>query len=125
MFFLISSTKNLNLRENDLQDLPRSMKSLSRLEQLDVSFNELQEMSEDVLSSSLKVLFVIGNFLEYFPSSLSTCCPSLEELSLKDNCLEEDVVVYLTSKWTLQLKKLRRLSISPQKQGQSKGNETH
>ena len=108
---------------NQLKELPLSLKSMDRLEELKACHNQLQELSEAVLGTELKGLFVTHNCLESLPSSLVSCCLKLEALCLSHNYLGEDSVVDLTSNWTLQLKQLRRLDVYPQQELLATGTE--
>lgn len=95
---LPSSLKHLNMAGNALSRVPRaiyanygsSVATLSNLEHVDLSFNQLTFLPDVMFQSlpRLEELLLDDNQLEFIPTSIGTFCSKLKRLSLRNNCLK-------------------------------------
>jgi Leucine-rich repeat (LRR) protein len=70
---------------NRLTDIPGSLARMIRLEELDLSNNQLDDRQLLSLPPALKHLKLSGNQLKDIPHDLLLCCPVLETLDMSSN----------------------------------------
>lgn len=70
---------------NRLTSLPSSLTRMTRLEELDLSNNQLDDWQQLNLPPALQHLKLSGNQLKDIPHDLLLCCPYLETLDMSSN----------------------------------------
>ena len=83
----MESLEILSVRYNNIKGLPTTMASLSKLKEVDVSFNELESVPESLcLATTLVKLNIGNNFadLQSLPRSIGNL-EMLEELDISNN----------------------------------------
>eukprot|EP00960_Hanusia_phi_P048802 759179-Hanusia_phi.AAC.2 len=79
--------KGIKANDNALKSLPSSIRLLTALEMLDISFNQILLLPDEICHcKSLKVLRASGNMLKTIPKQIDTL-KSLEDLRLDSNPL--------------------------------------
>jgi Leucine-rich repeat (LRR) protein len=122
--------QSLDLSANRIERVPLSFRSMLCLERLILTENQITELLGDELMASLRCLDVSHNCLTQlsnFTESLGRRCFQLEELNLSWNELDASTTKLLDEvvvpKWTVQIKWLRNVQWTPQKEVFSMENE--
>lgn len=82
--------QRLDVSENNLEDIPRSLFTISTLESLNISKNQISTLPPKIALPRLRIFEARENNLKELPFQL-VCCHELEVLHLDGNPLEQSV----------------------------------
>jgi hypothetical protein len=89
-----TSLRTLKLSNNHLKEIPPVLKNFKNLYDLDISFNKIKHLPNWVTKLKLRNLNLNNNSLQHFPVKIIQKMKFLQQICLKNNCFEMDMVFF-------------------------------
>ncbi|KAI8822208.1 uncharacterized protein EV422DRAFT_566644 [Fimicolochytrium jonesii] len=85
----MDSMRSITLARNEISKVPRSLQYITRLSEIDLSYNRIDSLDDTGLGSltGLTKLRLAGNLLEFVPDDIARGCRRLQLIDLSNNRL--------------------------------------